>query len=83
MLGGQEATSLQLFSLPSLGDVGSFVVTLAEGLKGQMWASDWAEELRQADRQKEQTFRWGPGAVDTVGGGGGGWVPGRLSCWPC
>ncbi|GAB5567839.1 2-hydroxyacyl-CoA lyase 2 isoform X2 [Prionailurus iriomotensis] len=39
------------------GDVGSFVVTLAEGLKGQTWASDWAEELRQADRQKEQTFR--------------------------
>ncbi|KAB0386134.1 2-hydroxyacyl-CoA lyase 2 [Muntiacus reevesi] len=39
------------------GDVGSFVVKLMEGLRGQMWASDWAEELRQADRQKEQTFR--------------------------
>ena len=72
MPGGQEATSLQLFSLPSLGDVGSFVVTLAEGLKGQTWASDWAEELRQADRQKEQTFRWGPGAVDTGWGWGEG-----------
>ncbi|XP_020757693.1 2-hydroxyacyl-CoA lyase 2 isoform X1 [Odocoileus virginianus] len=39
------------------GDVGSFVVKLMEGLRGQTWASDWAEELRQADRQKEQTFR--------------------------
>uniref|UniRef100_A0ABI7ZWL7 IlvB acetolactate synthase like n=1 Tax=Felis catus TaxID=9685 RepID=A0ABI7ZWL7_FELCA len=44
-------------STVAAGDVGSFVVTLAEGLKGQTWASDWAEELRQADRQKEQTFR--------------------------
>ncbi|XP_033702359.1 2-hydroxyacyl-CoA lyase 2-like [Tursiops truncatus] len=39
------------------GDVGSFMVKLAQGLQGQTWASDWAEELRQADRQKEQTFR--------------------------
>ncbi|XP_048954296.1 2-hydroxyacyl-CoA lyase 2 isoform X1 [Canis lupus baileyi] len=39
------------------GDVGSFVVKLVEGLKGQTWASDWAEELREADRQKEQAFR--------------------------
>ncbi|XP_027951090.1 acetolactate synthase-like protein isoform X1 [Eumetopias jubatus] len=39
------------------GDVGSFVVRLAEGLKGQTWASDWTEELRQADQQKEQAFR--------------------------
>lgn len=39
------------------GDVGSFVVKLVEGLQGQTWASDWAEELRQADRQKEQTFK--------------------------
>ncbi|XP_022414256.1 acetolactate synthase-like protein [Delphinapterus leucas] len=39
------------------GDVGSFMVKLAQGLEGQTWASDWAEELRQADRQKEQTFR--------------------------
>nr|XP_005904210.2 PREDICTED: acetolactate synthase-like protein [Bos mutus] len=39
------------------GDVGSFVVKLVEGLRGQMWASDWAEELRQADQQKEQAFR--------------------------
>lgn len=33
------------------------MVKLVEGLRGQMWASDWAEELRQADQQKEQTFR--------------------------
>lgn len=58
MLEGQEeATSLQLSLLPSPGDVGSFVVKLVEGLQGQTWASDWAEELRQADRQKEQTFK--------------------------
>lgn len=53
----EEATSLQLSLLPSPGDVGSFVVKLVEGLQGQTWASDWAEELRQADRQKEQTFK--------------------------
>ncbi|XP_037361951.1 2-hydroxyacyl-CoA lyase 2 [Talpa occidentalis] len=39
------------------GDVGSFMVKLVEGLRGQIWASDWAEELREADRQKEQAFR--------------------------
>ncbi|XP_058419539.1 2-hydroxyacyl-CoA lyase 2 isoform X2 [Diceros bicornis minor] len=39
------------------GDVGSFVVKLVEGLGGQTWASDWAEELRRADWQKEQAFR--------------------------
>ncbi|XP_059016264.1 2-hydroxyacyl-CoA lyase 2 isoform X1 [Mustela lutreola] len=39
------------------GDAASFVLKLVEGLKGQTWASDWTEELRQADRQKEQTFR--------------------------
>uniref|UniRef100_A0A8C5K941 2-hydroxyacyl-CoA lyase 2 n=1 Tax=Jaculus jaculus TaxID=51337 RepID=A0A8C5K941_JACJA len=39
------------------GDVGSFMLKLAEGLRGQTWAPDWAEELREADRQKEQTFR--------------------------
>lgn len=39
------------------GDVGSFMLKLVQGLQGQTWASDWAEELRQADRQKEQTFR--------------------------
>ncbi|KAJ8798160.1 hypothetical protein J1605_016793 [Eschrichtius robustus] len=55
--GQEEAISLQLYPLPSPGDVGSFVVKLAQGLQGQTWASDWAEELRQADRQKEQTFR--------------------------
>lgn len=84
MLEGQEATSLQLYPLPSLGDVASFVLKLVEGLKGQTWASDWTEELRQADRQKEQTFRWGPGRADT--GPGPGvllWFPGRLCCWPC
>lgn len=69
MLKGQEATSLQLYPLPSLGDVGSFVVKLVEGLKGQTWASDWTEELRQADRQKEQAFRWGLGRVDAGAGG--------------
>lgn len=57
--GQDEATSLQLCPLPSSGDVGSFVVKLMEGLQGQTWASDWAEELQQADRQKEQSFRWG------------------------
>lgn len=68
MLEGQEeATSLQLCPLPSPGDVGSFVLKLVEGLQGQTWASDWAEELRQADRQKEQSFRWG--LVDVEGGG--------------
>ena len=45
------------------------MVKLVEGLQGQMWASDWAEELRQADQQKEQTFRWGLGRVDLVGHG--------------
>ncbi|XP_076978020.1 2-hydroxyacyl-CoA lyase 2 isoform X1 [Tamandua tetradactyla] len=39
------------------GDVGSFMLKLVEGLRGQTWAPDWAEELREADRQKEQTFR--------------------------
>ncbi|XP_075857611.1 2-hydroxyacyl-CoA lyase 2 [Microcebus murinus] len=39
------------------GDVGSFVLKLAEGLQGHTWAPDWVEELREADRQKEQTFR--------------------------
>ena len=63
------AFSPQLCLLPSPGDVGSFVVKLVEGLQGQMWASDWAEELRQADQQKEQTFRWGLGRVDLVGHG--------------
>ncbi|XP_040593379.1 2-hydroxyacyl-CoA lyase 2 isoform X4 [Mesocricetus auratus] len=39
------------------GDVGCFMLKLVEGLQGQMWASDWAEELRKADQQKEQTYR--------------------------
>lgn len=39
------------------GDVGSFMLKLVEGLQGQVWASDWAEELREADQQKEQTYR--------------------------
>ncbi|XP_037674145.1 2-hydroxyacyl-CoA lyase 2 isoform X3 [Choloepus didactylus] len=39
------------------GDVGSFMLKLVEGLRGQTWAPDWAEELREADRQKEQNFR--------------------------
>ncbi|CAH6779380.1 Ilvbl [Phodopus roborovskii] len=39
------------------GDVGSFILKLVEGLQGQMWASDWGEELRKADQQKEQTYR--------------------------
>lgn len=43
--------------LPFLGDVGSFIIKLVEGLQGQMWSSDWAEELRKADQQKEQTYR--------------------------
>lgn len=80
MLEGQEeAISLQLCPLPSPGDVGSFMVKLAQGLQGQTWASDWAEELRQADRQKEQTFRWGLGRVDL----GGLRVPGGPCRWLC
>ncbi|XP_075404465.1 2-hydroxyacyl-CoA lyase 2 [Tenrec ecaudatus] len=39
------------------GDVASFVLKLGEGLRGHTWAPDWLEELRDADRQKEQTFR--------------------------
>lgn len=39
------------------GDVGSFVLKLVGGLEGQKWPSDWVEELREADRQKEKTFR--------------------------
>jgi hypothetical protein len=59
VLGGQEeATALQLCLLPSLGDVGFFMLKLVEGLQGHTWAPDWAEELREADRQKEQTYRW-------------------------
>lgn len=57
---GEAATSrlvLQLRFLPFLGDVGSFITKLAEGLQGQMWSSDWAEELRKEDQQKEQTYR--------------------------
>lgn len=62
MLKGQEGAAalqlaLQLCFLPFLGDVGSFMLKLAEGLQGQVWASDWAEELRKADQQKEQTYR--------------------------
>lgn len=60
----EEASSAQLCPLPSPGDVGSFVLKLVEGLQGQTWAPDWVEELREADRQKEQTFRWGLGGVD-------------------
>lgn len=62
MLKGQEGAAalqlaLQLCFLTFLGDVGSFMLKLAEGLQGQVWASDWAEELRKADQQKEQTYR--------------------------
>nr|XP_020011700.1 acetolactate synthase-like protein [Castor canadensis]XP_020011701.1 acetolactate synthase-like protein [Castor canadensis] len=39
------------------GDVGFFMLKLVEGLQGHTWAPDWAEELREADRQKEQTYR--------------------------
>nr|XP_003413095.1 acetolactate synthase-like protein [Loxodonta africana] len=39
------------------GDVASFVLKLGEGLRGHTWAPDWVEELQEADRQKEQTFR--------------------------
>ncbi|XP_012883731.1 PREDICTED: acetolactate synthase-like protein [Dipodomys ordii] len=39
------------------GDIGSFMLKLVEGLQGQTWAPDWLEELREADRHKEQTFR--------------------------
>lgn len=35
------------------------MVKLKEGLQGQTWASDWAEELQQADQKKEQSFWWG------------------------
>lgn len=43
--------------LPFVGDVGSFMIKLVEGLQGQTWSSDWVEELRKADQQKEQTYR--------------------------
>lgn len=43
--------------LPFVGDVGSFMTKLVEGLQGQTWSSDWVEELRKADQQKEQTYR--------------------------
>lgn len=49
------------------------MLKLVEGLQGQTWAPEWAEELREADRQKEQTFRWGLDGVDM-----GGCVPSRL-----
>ncbi|XP_006898365.1 PREDICTED: acetolactate synthase-like protein [Elephantulus edwardii] len=39
------------------GDVASFVLKLEEGLRGHTWAPDWAEELREADRQKKQIFQ--------------------------
>ncbi|XP_003796551.1 acetolactate synthase-like protein [Otolemur garnettii] len=39
------------------GDVGSFMLKLVEGLQGQTWAPDWAEELKEADRQKQQAFQ--------------------------
>ncbi|KAM5238206.1 2-hydroxyacyl-CoA lyase 2 [Ctenodactylus gundi] len=39
------------------GDVGSFMLQLVEGLQGQVWATDWVEELRESDRRKEQSFR--------------------------
>ncbi|EHB14414.1 Acetolactate synthase-like protein [Heterocephalus glaber] len=39
------------------GDVGSFMLKLVQGLQGQTWATDWLEELREADWQKEQTYR--------------------------
>uniref|UniRef100_A0A8D2E4Y7 2-hydroxyacyl-CoA lyase 2 n=1 Tax=Sciurus vulgaris TaxID=55149 RepID=A0A8D2E4Y7_SCIVU len=39
------------------GDVASFMLKLVEGLQGQTWAPEWAEELREADRQKEQAYR--------------------------
>lgn len=35
---------------PSPGDVGSFVVKLVEGLRGQMWASDWQRVSAKVDR---------------------------------
>lgn len=55
----EEANFLQLCPLLSPGDVGSFMLKLVEGLQGQTWASDWAEELQQAVQQKEQSIRWG------------------------
>lgn len=39
------------------GDVGLFLLELVSRLRGLAWAPDWAEELREADRQKEQAFR--------------------------
>lgn len=52
------------------------MVKLVEGLKGQTWASDWLEELRQADWQKEQAFRWGLGGGDM----GRGFSAGSAAC---
>ncbi|XP_036623276.1 2-hydroxyacyl-CoA lyase 2 [Trichosurus vulpecula] len=39
------------------GDVGSFLLRLVEGLRGQTWNQDWIEQLREADQKKEQTNR--------------------------
>ncbi|XP_044540378.1 2-hydroxyacyl-CoA lyase 2, partial [Gracilinanus agilis] len=39
------------------GDVGSFLLRLSEGLRGQTWNQDWIEQLRKTDLQKEQTNR--------------------------
>ncbi|XP_027706681.1 acetolactate synthase-like protein [Vombatus ursinus] len=39
------------------GDVGSFLLRLAEGLQGQTWNQDWIEQLQETDRKKEQANR--------------------------
>lgn len=57
--GGRLCCSSVCFLCP--GDVGSFVLKLVGGLEGQKWPSDWVEELREADRQKEKTFRCSAG----------------------
>ncbi|XP_064293240.1 2-hydroxyacyl-CoA lyase 2 [Phalacrocorax carbo] len=39
------------------GDAASFVVRLAQSLRGYSCPKDWVEELREADRKKEQANR--------------------------
>ncbi|XP_074060383.1 2-hydroxyacyl-CoA lyase 2 [Macrotis lagotis] len=39
------------------GDVGSFLLKLVEGLRGQTWSQEWIEQLQETDRKKEQANR--------------------------
>lgn len=43
-------------SVAALGDVGSFIVNVAERLRGYQAPADWLETLRARDTKKEQTI---------------------------